>query len=67
MGEIERYKNSLEYKKWKIARFFTFYCDSPTKPDEITDETVIEFDKIFSADNIEDDEQSINKKMESGL
>lgn len=51
MGEhIKRFKESVEYKKWKIARFFTLYCDSPTEPEEITEETVIEFEKIFSGE-----------------
>jgi hypothetical protein len=51
MGElIQKYKDSLEYKKWKVARFFTLYCDSPTEPNEITEETVIEFEKIFSGE-----------------
>ena len=45
---IERYRDSIEYKKWKIARFYTLYCDSPTDPDEISDESVAEFEKIFS-------------------
>lgn len=45
---IEKYKDSIEYKKWKIARFYTLYCDSPTDPDEISDESVVEFEKIFS-------------------
>lgn len=45
---IKKYKDSLEYKKWKIARFFTLYCDSPTEPEEISEETVLEFEKIFS-------------------
>jgi len=67
MGElIERFKNSPEYKKWKIAKFFTFYCDSPTKPEDISEETVLEFDKIFSDDNIENNEPIIDGKMESG-
>jgi hypothetical protein len=58
MGErIQRFKNSPEYKKWKIARFFTLYCDSPTEPEEITEETVLEFDKIFSDDSIENNEK----------
>lgn len=46
---IERYKDSIEYKKWKIARFYALYCDSPTDPDEISDESVVEFEKIFSS------------------
>jgi hypothetical protein len=51
MGErIQKYKDSIEYKKWKIARFFTLYCDSPTEPNEITEETVEEFDKIFNGE-----------------
>jgi hypothetical protein len=51
MGElIQKYKNSMEYKKWKVARFFTLYCDSPTEPSEISEETVNEFDKIFNAE-----------------
>lgn len=45
---IEKYKDSIEYKKWKIARFYTLYCDSPTDSDEISDESVVEFEKIFS-------------------
>ena len=47
-SEIKRYKDSLEYKKWKIARFFTLYCDSPTNPEDVKDETVIDFEKIFN-------------------
>ena len=47
-SEIKRYKDSLEYKKWKIARFFTLYCDSPTNPEDITEETVIDFEKTFN-------------------
>ena len=56
-SEIEEFKNSLEYKKWKIARFFTLYCDSPTDPDEISEETVFEFEKIFT--NEEKEKQRI--------
>ena len=40
----------MEYKKWKVARFFTLYCDSPTEPSEISEETVNEFDKIFNGE-----------------
>ena len=47
-SEIKRYKDLLEYKKWKIARFFTLYCDSPTNPEDIKEETVIDFEKIFN-------------------
>jgi len=47
-SEIKRYIDSLEYKKWKIARFFTLYCDSPTNPEDITEETVIDFEKTFN-------------------
>ena len=46
---INRYKDSLEYKKWKIARFFTLYCDSPTNPEEITEDAVADFEKVFDA------------------
>ncbi len=54
MGElIQKYKNSLEYKKWKIARFFTLYCDSPTEPSEISEETVVGLEKIFGGDTEE--------------
>ena len=54
-SEIRRYKDSLEYKKWKIARFFTLYCDSPTNPEDIKEETVIDFEKIFNgSDSTED-------------
>jgi len=61
MGElIQKYKNSLEYKKWKIARFFTLYCDSPTEPSEISEETVAEFEKIFSGDAEEKTDQISN-------
>ena len=67
MGElIERFKSSLEYKKWKIARFFTLYCDSATEPEEISEETVLEFDKIFLDDIIEHNEPIIDGKVESG-
>ena len=61
MGElIQKYKNSLEYKKWKVARFFTLYCDSPTEPEEITEETILEFEKIFSGDTEEKSDQISN-------
>lgn len=48
VSEIKRYKDSLEYKKWKIARFFTLYCDSPTDPSEISEDTVTDFEKVFN-------------------
>ena len=54
-SEIKRYKDSLEYKKWKIARFFTLYCDSPTNPEDIKEETVIDFEKIFNASESTED------------
>lgn len=54
-SEIRRYKDSLEYKKWKIARFFTLYCDSPTNPEDITEETVIDFEKTFNASESTED------------
>lgn len=61
MGElIQKYKNSLEYKKWKVARFFTLYCDSPTEPEEITEETILEFEKIFSGDTEKKTDQISN-------
>jgi hypothetical protein len=61
MGElIQKYKNSMEYKKWKVARFFTLYCDSPTEPSEISEETVIGFEKIFSGDTEEKSDQISN-------
>ena len=61
MGElIQKYKNSMEYKKWKVARFFTLYCDSPTEPGEITEETVLEFEKIFSGNTEEKSDQISN-------
>jgi hypothetical protein len=47
---FERWKNSMEHKKWKIARFYTLYCDTPTDPNEISDESVLEFEKIFSTE-----------------
>ena len=51
MGEhIKRFKESVEYKKWKIARFFTLYCESTNELEEITEETVIEFEKIFNGE-----------------
>jgi hypothetical protein len=55
-SEIKRYKDSLEYKKWKIARFFTLYCDSPTNPEDITEETVIDFEKTFNGSESTEDE-----------
>jgi hypothetical protein len=62
MGEhIKRFKESVEYKKWKIARFFTLYCDSPTEPEEITEETVIEFEKIFSGETDNKDLIDLNE------
>lgn len=48
VSEIKRYKDSLEYKKWKIARFFTLYCDSPTDASEISEDTVTDFEKVFN-------------------
>lgn len=54
-SEIKRYKDSLEYKKWKIARFFTLYCDSPTNPEDITEETVIDFEKTFNGSESTED------------
>lgn len=54
-SEIKRYKDSLEYKKWKIARFFTLYCDSPTNPEDIKEETVIDFEKIFNGSESTED------------
>ena len=54
-SEIKRYKDSLEYKKWKIARFFTLYCDSPTNPEDVKDETVIDFEKIFNGSESTED------------
>jgi hypothetical protein len=60
MGElIQKYKDSMEYKKWKVARFFTLYCDSPTEPSEISEETVLEFEKIFSG-NVEEKSDQIS-------
>jgi len=50
----------MEYKKWKVARFFTLYCDSPTEPSEISEETVIGFEKIFSGDTEEKSDQISN-------
>ena len=62
MGEhIKRFKESVEYKKWKIARFFTLYCDSPTEPEEITEETVIEFEKIFNGEIDNKDQIDLNE------
>lgn len=54
-SEIRRYEDSLEYKKWKIARFFTLYCDSPTNPEDIKEETVIDFEKIFNGSDSRED------------
>jgi hypothetical protein len=61
MGDlIKKYKDSTEYKKWKIARFFTLYCDSPTEPSEISEETVEEFEKIFNAETDNKDQLDLN-------
>ena len=54
-SEIKRYKDSLEYKKWKIAMFFNLYCDSPTNPEDVKDETVIDFEKIFNGSESTED------------
>jgi len=56
---IKQYKDSPEYKKWKIARFFTLYCDSPTEPEEISDETVEEFEKIFSTEDFKQESKLV--------
>ena len=61
MGElITKYKDSMEYKKWKVARFFTLYCDSPTEPNEITEETVTEFEKIFNGETDNKDQLDLS-------
>ena len=57
MGEIiKRWKDSSEYKKWKWARFFTLYCDSPTDPNDVSEETISEIEKIFDGKDGESNE-----------